>query len=108
MESVQMRSFFWSVFSRIWTKYRDLWSKYGPEKTPYLDTFYTVSKVYKKMLKNTLLLRQEKKFVMELDFRSVTKKRLKKNTWKLYLREDPFSGKFRTFYSEVMNLISLT
>ena len=78
MESVQMRSFFWSVFSRIWTKYRDLWSKYGPEKTPYLDTFHTVSKVYKKMLKNTLLLRQEKKFVMELDFRSVTKKRLKK------------------------------
>ena len=33
VKSVQIRSFFWSVFSRIWTEY-------GPEKTPYLDTFH--------------------------------------------------------------------
>ena len=32
VKSVQIRSFFWSVFSRIRTEY-------GPEKTPYLDTF---------------------------------------------------------------------
>ena len=32
---VQIRRFFWSVFSRIWTEYE-------PEKTPYFDTFYTV------------------------------------------------------------------
>ena len=33
VNSVQIPSFFWSVFSRIWTEY-------GPEKTPYLDTFH--------------------------------------------------------------------
>ena len=35
MKSVQIRSFFWSVFSRIRTEF-------GPEKTPYLDTFHAV------------------------------------------------------------------
>ena len=35
VKSVQIRSFFWSVFYRIQTAY-------GPEKTPYLDTFHTV------------------------------------------------------------------
>ena len=35
VQSAQIRSFFWSVFSRIRTKY-------GPEKTPYLDTFHAV------------------------------------------------------------------
>ena len=32
-KSVQIRSFFWSVFSLAW-------AEYGPEKTPYLDTFH--------------------------------------------------------------------
>ena len=36
VKSIQIRSFFWSVFSRIRTEY-------GPEKTPYLDTFHAVS-----------------------------------------------------------------
>ena len=36
VKSVQIRSSFCSVFSCIWTEYR----KYGPEKTPYLDTFH--------------------------------------------------------------------
>ena len=35
VKSVQIRSFFWSVFSHIRTEY-------GPEKTPYLDTFHAV------------------------------------------------------------------
>ena len=35
VKSVQIRSFFWSVFSRIRTEYE-------PEKTPYLDTFHAV------------------------------------------------------------------
>ena len=35
---VQIRSFFWSVFSCIRTNT----GKYGPEKTPYLDTFHAV------------------------------------------------------------------
>ena len=35
VKCVQLRSFFWSVFSRIRTEY-------GPEKTPYLDTFHAV------------------------------------------------------------------
>ena len=39
VKSVQIRSFFWSVFSRIRTDT----GKYGPKKTPYLDTFYPVT-----------------------------------------------------------------
>ena len=43
---VQVWSFFWSVFSHIRTEYGEMRSpnarKYGPEKTPYLDTFHTV------------------------------------------------------------------
>ena len=35
VKCVQIRRFSWSVFSRIWTEY-------GPEKTPYLDTFHAV------------------------------------------------------------------
>ena len=35
MKSVKIRSFFWFVFSPNARKY-------GPEKTPYLDTFYAV------------------------------------------------------------------
>ena len=73
MKSVQIRSFFWSVFSCIRTEYGDIRSsqyeyrkirirknsvfghyfsvfspntgKYRPEKTPYLDTFQTVHDV---------------------------------------------------------------
>ena len=51
MKSVQIRSFFWSVFSRIRTEYRDLRSK-SPylvriretqtRKTSVLDTFHKV------------------------------------------------------------------
>ena len=37
VNNVQIQSFFWSVFSRIWTEY-------GPEKTLYLDTFRSVLK----------------------------------------------------------------
>ena len=37
MKSFQIRSFFWSVFSRIQSEC----GKNGPEKTPYLDTFHT-------------------------------------------------------------------
>ena len=36
--NVQIRSFSWSVFSRIQSKY----GKNGPEKTPYLDNFHAV------------------------------------------------------------------
>ena len=49
VKSAQIRSFFGSVFRRIRIEYGDLLSvfspnmgKYGPEKTPYLDTFHTV------------------------------------------------------------------
>ena len=46
MKSIQIRSFFWSVFSRIPTEYGEIPSanagKYKPEKTPYLDTFDVV------------------------------------------------------------------
>ena len=39
MKSVQIRSFFWSVFFRTRTEY-------GPEKTPYLDTFHAVYPIF--------------------------------------------------------------
>ena len=46
MKSVQIRSYFWSVFSRIRTEYGEIFSpnsgKYGPEITPYLATFHAV------------------------------------------------------------------
>ena len=41
-KSVQIRRFFWSTFSRSRTEYSPHPGKYGPEKTPYLDTFYAV------------------------------------------------------------------
>ena len=49
--SVQIRSYFWSAFFCIRTEYGDLLrksvfspniGKYGPEITPYLDTFHAV------------------------------------------------------------------
>ena len=51
LKSVQMRSYFWSVFSCIRTEYGDLLrkslfspnaGKHGPEITLYLDTFHAV------------------------------------------------------------------
>ena len=52
VKSVQIRSFFWSVFSCIWTEYGDWISifspntgKYGPEKTPPLDSFHAVTDI---------------------------------------------------------------
>ena len=52
IKSVQIRSFFWSVFSHIRTEYGDLLCKSpysvlmrentDQKKNPYLDTFYTV------------------------------------------------------------------
>ena len=42
VESVQIRSFFWSIFSCIRTEYQvGIRGKYRPEKIPYLDTFHT-------------------------------------------------------------------
>ena len=45
MKSVQIRRFFWSVFSCIWTEFTIFspnTGKYGPQKTLYLDTFHRV------------------------------------------------------------------
>ena len=59
--SIQIRSFFWSVFPRIRTEYGEILYvyytpylsafspnvvKYGPEKIPYLDTFHVVKILY--------------------------------------------------------------
>ena len=50
VKSVQIRSFFWSVFFFIRTELRRFipvfspnTGKYGPEITPYLDTFHAVN-----------------------------------------------------------------
>ena len=62
VKSVQIRSFFWSVFSCIQIEYGEIRSispiqsecgKYGPEETPYLDIFHAV-------------MGRQLKFVMEL------------------------------------------
>ena len=51
MKSVQIRSFFWSVFPRVWSEYGETLvslriqfecGKYGLEKAPYLDTFHAL------------------------------------------------------------------
>ena len=55
LKSLQIRSYFWSVFLCIGTEYREFYSvsrifsvfnpntgKYGPEITSYLDTFHAV------------------------------------------------------------------
>ena len=54
VKSVQIRSFFWSVFSHIRTEYGEILrysvslriqadvGKHGPDKTPYLNTFHAV------------------------------------------------------------------
>ena len=46
VKSVQMRAYFWSLFSCIPTEYLSVFSpntgKYGPEITPHLDTFRAV------------------------------------------------------------------
>ena len=48
LESVQIRSYFWSIFFCIRTEYGEIsvlspnTRKYGPEIAPYLDTFHAV------------------------------------------------------------------
>ena len=42
VKSVQIRSFFWPVFSHIFPVFSLNMGKYGPEKTPYSDTFHAV------------------------------------------------------------------
>ena len=42
VKSVQIRSFFWSVFSCIYSVFSPNIGKYGQEKAPYLDIFHTV------------------------------------------------------------------
>ena len=54
LKSLQIRSYFWSLFSRIRTEYGEIRSievslriqsecgKYGPEITPYVETFHAV------------------------------------------------------------------
>ena len=65
-KSVQIRGFFWSVFSCIWSKYGYLLSpntgKNGPEKTPYLDTFYAVRPFRSRVQNEALIPKLSKNF----------------------------------------------
>ena len=66
VKSVQMRGYLWSVFSRIWTEYANTVfspnaGKYGPEITPYLDTFRAVKVIPNYWLK-VVLIRRFRKF----------------------------------------------
>ena len=54
MKSVQIRSFFWSVFSPNV-------GKYGPEKAPYLDTFHAIC-TFTELKRETLYDRRFKNF----------------------------------------------
>ena len=74
VKSVQIRSYFWFVFSCIRTEYREIvclsvfspnTGKYGPEITSYLDTFHAVSVrcyVTVECIKPNLLYKYIKKF----------------------------------------------
>ena len=86
VKSVQIRSFFWSVFSPNA-------GKYGSEKTPYLDTFHTVNCfpfMIKSILKDTsffcVLLLSRSPFIRERcllengDFSNLSVKRCLFNT----------------------------
>ena len=57
VKSVQIRSYFWSIFSCIRTEIQERFTieisvlspntgKYGLEITPYLDTFHTVKRLH--------------------------------------------------------------
>ena len=68
VKSVEIPSFFWSVFSCIQTKYGDSLGKYGPEKTPHLDTFHTVCKTEASDTNNqSLIKRLRRRFCDILD-----------------------------------------
>ena len=62
VKSVQIRSFFWSGFSRIQTEYGEIHvfslnaGKYGPEKAPYLDTFQAVNQKRSTIKSSRLLM----------------------------------------------------
>ena len=66
VKSVQIRSFFWSVFSRNA-------GKYGPEKALYLDTFHTVHVYIKKSLMKAFFLNAtiENTCFLDHDYRNV-------------------------------------
>ena len=55
--------FFWSIFFCIRTEFGDLLQnkgKYGPEKTPYLDTFHTVNTTKSKQISNAVFFLWQK------------------------------------------------
>ena len=54
VKSVQIRSYFWYIFSRIWTEYGEILvslriqsecGKNGPEITPYFGTFHAAMRI---------------------------------------------------------------
>ena len=56
VKNVQIRSFFWSVFSRIWSEYWDLWSKSFQKLR--LISGWTFKRQPHKMAKHTHVIRQ--------------------------------------------------
>ena len=81
VKSVQIRSYFWSVFSCIQTEYWDLRSKspqisrlspntgkYGPEITPCLDTFNAVNKNHDQKYWNTHDIRKKIRSFQKVQF----------------------------------------
>ena len=102
VKSVQIRSFFWSVFSRIWTEYRD--TKYlsvfsanagkcGPEKTSYLDNFHAVtfSEVFSGQ--PLLILLHQKVQAFEIVPNLFTKR----TAWKTSSTSESYSGPCQTY-----------
>ena len=58
VKSLQIRSYFWSLFSCIRTNkeiYRVNTGKYGPEITPYLDTFHAVINILQSRMTEELI-----------------------------------------------------
>ena len=101
VKSVKIRSFFWSVFSRIRTEYGENRSispysgrirENSHQKTPYLDTFHAVNKVHHQpflnKLPNNLKLLKEQFYLSKLNELVMNKNKninyssLQKKGWK--------------------------
>ena len=86
--NVQIQSFFWSVFSCQNT------GKHGPEKTPYLETFYAVmickyvnEWIVSKYVKYvSMLIYKYEAFFRAWRISFINKKRNQKNSWNLQFR----------------------
>ena len=78
MKSVQIRSFFWSVFSCIWNECRKIGTR---KKNPYLDTFHAVFKTQQTIKQPVLLPGFHYLRIKTYDFMTVWSDRYSAAVW---------------------------